>query len=206
MKAIAADAQVSSEQLAAELLELWHHLTRGASQQLYGLIADLDISITQMKTLHALDECADEVSVKVLAYTDKGKRRPAPGATVDFASGPTDAAGRTNLVFPSAGRTSVQATRGGDIPSAKLRVCVDADISRCPSHRGRIILGSPRSDDISTTAGNDTVRAGARDDRISIRAGGADSVGCGPGKDVVVASRGDHDDAIGSSCEKVIRK
>ena len=54
MKAIAADAQVSSEQLAAELLELWHHLTRGASQQLYGLIADLDISITQMKTLHAL--------------------------------------------------------------------------------------------------------------------------------------------------------
>jgi hypothetical protein len=53
VQATAAKAQVSSEQLAAELLELWHHLTRGASQQLYGLIADLDISITQMKTLHA---------------------------------------------------------------------------------------------------------------------------------------------------------
>jgi hypothetical protein len=148
----------------------------------------------------------DPVPVKVLTYTDTGKRKPAAGATVDFASGPTDAKGRTSLVFPSAGHTSVQATRGGDIPSAKVRVCVDADISRCPSHRGRIILGSPRSDDISTPAGNDHVRAGAGDDRISIRAGGADSVGCGPGKDVVVASRGDHDDAVGSSCEKVIRK
>jgi DNA-binding MarR family transcriptional regulator len=67
VKAIAADAQVSSEQLAAELLELWHHLTRGASQQLYGLIADLDISITQMKTLHVLAEGGSEVSVKELS-------------------------------------------------------------------------------------------------------------------------------------------
>jgi DNA-binding MarR family transcriptional regulator len=31
------------------------------------VITELDISITQMKTLHALDECADEVSVKELA-------------------------------------------------------------------------------------------------------------------------------------------
>ena len=82
MKAIAADAQVSSEQLAAELLELWHHLTRGASQQLYGLIADLDISITQMKTLHALDECADEVSVKELARR-LGLSLPGASRTVD---------------------------------------------------------------------------------------------------------------------------
>ena len=67
MQAIAANAQVSSEQLAAELLELWHHLTRGASQQLYGLIADLDISITQMKTLHALSDCTQEISVKQLS-------------------------------------------------------------------------------------------------------------------------------------------
>lgn len=82
MKAIAADPQVSSEQLAAELLELWHHLTRGASQQLYGLIADLDISITQMKTLHALDECADEVSVKELARR-LGLSLPGASRTVD---------------------------------------------------------------------------------------------------------------------------
>jgi DNA-binding MarR family transcriptional regulator len=56
--------QVSSKELAAELLELWHHLMRGSSQQLYALIAELDISITHMKTLHALSECAREISVK----------------------------------------------------------------------------------------------------------------------------------------------
>ena len=87
VQATAADAQVSSDQLAAELLELWHHLTRGASQQLYGLLAELDISITQMKTLHALDDCADEVSVKELAAPSRalapgrqphGRRPPAP--------------------------------------------------------------------------------------------------------------------------------
>jgi DNA-binding MarR family transcriptional regulator len=62
-----AAAQVSSKQLAGDLLDLWHHLMKGSSRQLYGLITELDISITQMKTLHALDECADEVSVKELA-------------------------------------------------------------------------------------------------------------------------------------------
>jgi DNA-binding MarR family transcriptional regulator len=56
--------QVSSKKLAAELLELWHHLMRGSSQQTYALISDLDISITQMKTLHALSECPREISVK----------------------------------------------------------------------------------------------------------------------------------------------
>jgi DNA-binding MarR family transcriptional regulator len=58
---------VSSEQLAAELLELWHHLMKGSSQHLYALIAELEISITQMKTLHALTDCAREVSVKELS-------------------------------------------------------------------------------------------------------------------------------------------
>jgi DNA-binding MarR family transcriptional regulator len=58
---------VSSKRLAGELLELWHHLMKGSSQRLYGLIAELDISITQMKTLHGLDECVDEVSVKDMA-------------------------------------------------------------------------------------------------------------------------------------------
>src|SRR3954463_5285454 len=82
VKAIAADAQVSSEQLAAELLELWHHLTRGARQELYGRIAALDISITQMKTLHALDACADEVSVKELARRP-GLSLPGASRTVD---------------------------------------------------------------------------------------------------------------------------
>jgi DNA-binding MarR family transcriptional regulator len=62
-----ASKQVSSRKLAAELLELWHHLMRGSSEQMYALIAELDISITQMKTLHVLADGGSEVSVKELS-------------------------------------------------------------------------------------------------------------------------------------------
>jgi DNA-binding MarR family transcriptional regulator len=62
-----ATKQVSSRKLAAELLELWHHLMRGSSQQMYALIAELDVSITQMKTLHVLADGGSELSVKELS-------------------------------------------------------------------------------------------------------------------------------------------
>jgi DNA-binding MarR family transcriptional regulator len=62
-----ASKQVSSRKLAAELLELWHHLMRGSSQQMYALIAELDVSITQMKTLHVLTDGGSELSVKELS-------------------------------------------------------------------------------------------------------------------------------------------
>jgi DNA-binding MarR family transcriptional regulator len=62
-----ASRQVSSRKLAAELLELWHHLMRGSAQQMYALIAELDLSITQMKALHVLAEGSAEVSVKELS-------------------------------------------------------------------------------------------------------------------------------------------
>jgi DNA-binding MarR family transcriptional regulator len=59
--------QVSARKLAAELLELWHHLMRGSSHQMYALITELDLSITQMKTLHVLADNGSEVSVKELS-------------------------------------------------------------------------------------------------------------------------------------------
>lgn len=62
-----ADQQVSSRQLAAELLDLWHHLMRGSSNQMYALIAELDLSITQMKTLHVLTDAEHELSIKELS-------------------------------------------------------------------------------------------------------------------------------------------
>jgi DNA-binding MarR family transcriptional regulator len=62
-----ASKQVSSRKLAAELLELWHHLMRGSSEQMYALIAELDVSITQMKSLHVLVDNGSEVSVKELS-------------------------------------------------------------------------------------------------------------------------------------------
>jgi DNA-binding MarR family transcriptional regulator len=67
VQAITADNQVPSKQLAAELLELWHHLMRGSSEQMYALIAELDVSITQMKTLHVLTDSDREISVKELS-------------------------------------------------------------------------------------------------------------------------------------------
>jgi DNA-binding MarR family transcriptional regulator len=62
-----ASKQVSSRKLAAELLELWHHLMRGSAQQMYAIIAELDISITQMKALHVLADGGAELSVKELS-------------------------------------------------------------------------------------------------------------------------------------------
>jgi DNA-binding MarR family transcriptional regulator len=62
-----ASKQVSSRKLASELLELWHHLMRGSSHQMYALIAELDVSITHMKTLHVLADGGSELSVKELS-------------------------------------------------------------------------------------------------------------------------------------------
>jgi DNA-binding MarR family transcriptional regulator len=67
MQASSTATAVSSKQLASELLDLWHHLMKGSSQHLYALIAELDVSITQMKTLHALTDADREVSVKELS-------------------------------------------------------------------------------------------------------------------------------------------
>jgi DNA-binding MarR family transcriptional regulator len=58
---------VSPKELAGELLALWHHLMRGSTQQMYAVIAELDLTITQMKTLHVLSGCVREVSVKELS-------------------------------------------------------------------------------------------------------------------------------------------
>ena len=67
MQATDTEQRVSSEQLAGELLAVWHHVMRGSSEHMYGLIAELDLSLTQMKTLHALSDCVREISVKELS-------------------------------------------------------------------------------------------------------------------------------------------
>jgi DNA-binding MarR family transcriptional regulator len=67
MQASSAPTQVSPKQLAAELLAFWHDQMRGSAASVYQLVEDLDISLTQMKALHALSDCVREVSVKDLA-------------------------------------------------------------------------------------------------------------------------------------------
>jgi DNA-binding MarR family transcriptional regulator len=67
MKASSASTEPSVEALAAELHGLWRRLLRGSTKGLYALLSELDLSMTQMKTLHSLAEREDEVSVKELA-------------------------------------------------------------------------------------------------------------------------------------------
>jgi DNA-binding MarR family transcriptional regulator len=67
MKVRSASTEASVEALAAQLLKLWGRLMRGSTKGLYALLAELDLSMTQMKTLHILTECEHEISVKELA-------------------------------------------------------------------------------------------------------------------------------------------
>ncbi len=70
--------------------------------------------------------------VKVLAYDEKGKKRPAAGVTVSGASGPTDARGRATVTLARPAR--LIARGGGAIPSAREAVCVGG---KCPGKRGK---------------------------------------------------------------------
>jgi len=65
--------------------------------------------------------------VRVFAYDDKGKKKPAAGVTVSGASGPTDASGRAMVTL---GRPAkLIARHGKDIPSNRAAVCVGG---KCP--------------------------------------------------------------------------
>ena len=59
-----------------------HHVMKGGNSELYELLDELDISITQMKALHTLDSCADEVSVKDISQR-LGLSLPGASRTVD---------------------------------------------------------------------------------------------------------------------------
>ena len=73
---------MSATELAAQLQALWTFLMKGAHQQVYALLEDLDLSVTQMKTLHQLDGCVDELSVKDLSER-MGLSLPAASRTID---------------------------------------------------------------------------------------------------------------------------
>src|SRR5947208_15563912 len=73
---------VSPKDLAAELLDLWSHLMRGSSQQMFAILGELDLTMTQTKTLGMLDSCVEEVSLKELSER-LGLSLPATSRTVD---------------------------------------------------------------------------------------------------------------------------
>ncbi len=65
--------------------------------------------------------------VRVFAYDDKGKKKPAAGVTVTGASSPTAADGRTTVTLAKPKR--LIARHGTDIPSNRAAVCVGG---KCP--------------------------------------------------------------------------
>ena len=143
--------------------------------------------------------------VTVHSYSDDGTRHPAGGVTVTGAAAPTGAGGHAMVTAP-AGTEVLQATDSPDIPSSRIKVCVAADPSSCPSGRGRRILGSDHADQIDGTRGPDSIQARGGADLIDITSGGHDEVGCGGGRDRVIVQGSDHDDTIRSSCEQVVRR
>jgi DNA-binding MarR family transcriptional regulator len=82
MQATAAKKQTTPAELAHELLVLWMHLMRGSSQQMFALLGELDLGMTQMKTLLMLDDCIEEGSVKDLSER-LGLSLPATSRTID---------------------------------------------------------------------------------------------------------------------------
>jgi DNA-binding MarR family transcriptional regulator len=73
---------VTPKQLAAELLAFWHFLMKGGAPALYQLLDELELNMTQIKTLHALADSGREVTVKELAER-LGMSLPTTSRTVD---------------------------------------------------------------------------------------------------------------------------
>ena len=68
------------------------------------------------------------------------------------------------------------------------------------------IFGSGQGDHIRGTRGWDAINAGRGPDVVDLRNGGRDRVACGGGHDKVIVKRGDHDDRIAPSCERVVKR
>jgi DNA-binding MarR family transcriptional regulator len=82
MQATDAPTQVSSAELAGELLALWHHLMRGQSKTMFALLDELDLSMSQIKALQILSDCGCELSVKEVSE-ELALSLPGASRTVD---------------------------------------------------------------------------------------------------------------------------
>lgn len=81
MKASSA-AAVSPAELADELLVVWRQVVRGSTHELFSLMEELDLTITQIRTLELLAGCASELSVKELS-AGLGMSLPSASRTAD---------------------------------------------------------------------------------------------------------------------------
>jgi DNA-binding MarR family transcriptional regulator len=82
VQATGAETQVGAQQLASELLALWHHLMKGQSKTMFALLDDLDLSMSHVKALGVLSDCGCELSVKEVSE-EIGLSLPGASRTVD---------------------------------------------------------------------------------------------------------------------------
>ena len=124
---------------------------------------------------------------------------PAEGASVTDAPTETDAEGKTTVNL-SPPMHELRATRSSDITSETRTVCVNADLSECPTVYGRTIIGRDKADEIDGTPGWDVIWGRRGSDTIDIRSGGRDEVHCGSGRHDTVIGVGSKD-IIDANCE-----
>jgi hypothetical protein len=150
----------------------------------------------------------DPFTVTVLRFTGQGTSSPAGGVVVtagDRRVGTTRPNGEARVRLPRSATLEAMGT-ANDIPSNHVAVCVSAAQNRCPEAHGKRIYGSKRADRIRGTRGWDRIKARGGADVVNLRSGGHDRVSCGGGRDEVVLDRGDRNDEIASSCERVSRR
>jgi hypothetical protein len=130
--------------------------------------------------------------------------QPAVGATVGGAT--TGADGTAQVTAGSDGKVKLTATRGADIASEKVPVCVAEELDECPPVHGERLVGSPDGDRIKGTRGDDAIRSRGGADKVDLRKGGADALDCGPGRDTVLLKRSDRGNKIARDCERIRRR
>jgi DNA-binding MarR family transcriptional regulator len=74
--------QVTAQDLAGELLSLWHYLMKGQSKTMFAILDELDLSMSHVKALGVLADCASELSVKEMSE-ELGLSLPGASRTVD---------------------------------------------------------------------------------------------------------------------------
>jgi DNA-binding MarR family transcriptional regulator len=111
MKASSADLEVTPAALAGELLDLWRVILKGSTRELYKLLDEIELSLTQLKLLHVLVECEAEVSVKELAE--------AMSISLPSASRTVDALLQRGLVERREDTTDRRMKRVGATPAAR---------------------------------------------------------------------------------------
>ncbi len=165
------------------------------------------INIGEELTLRAPSRArpGEPFTVTAFRYDAAGKRRRAAGAEIAIGQNvaTTDERGRATVGAGENGTLTLRATRGGDIPSEPVEVCVNERLGQCPAIRGERIYGRAGADSITGTLGADDVRARAGDDTIDVVDGQPDRVSCGAGDDAV---RADRSDRVGADCERVVRR